>query len=305
MSFNPKVPVLGYDPRFGGLQGVDVVDVQKPVPDDGADPFLDNRFAPLDTGGLAQGNALRATLENPTAEDLAEAAQYSTDPEFKQKVEAELADIQNEKEAVAFKKAHPEYEPTDRNYQALLAYLRDNELLFTAESLDEAYKALLAVGKLDVPEGTAKTLTDANLLTVARLAQSGKVADALGAYLHFALPHLSSEELMLVPTDPAYLELCNEAVYYVFVNSQADYVDSEENRAYLNEYLNGRPASLTLLQAGWKTCVRDSLLRAADPPEQVPTPESIRQSIENLSNEDLEDTLQAALRERARQIRGR
>jgi hypothetical protein len=297
--------VLGYDPKWGGLQGTETIADMHAVAHGEEPSFIDPKFGQLDTSGLPTVNKLREAIENPDdalmEEALTEAARHSSDPDFKVKALADVADRKQGREAEAFVKAHPDYEPTDSNYEALTAYIKDNDLPFTAENLAKAYDELLAAGELELPEGTAKILTDAELLTIARAAQAGKVADAIGMYLHFALPDVPVRKLDEIVGDPAYLDLCNAAVYFVFVHIQTDYADTDENRDWFNQYIGSRPVTVELLQHAWKERKREIVL-APSFQESQPTPENVRASFEAMDSQELEDTFHAVANERARQF---
>lgn len=297
---------LGYDPRFSrGLQGFENLEDAGKSTEDDIDPFLDPKFAPL-TAADTSGVRLREFLKNPTANDLVEAAAKSGDPEFRAKVSEELEDTRMAEEGTAFAKAHPEYLPSDANNDRLTRALKMAGLPFTCENLEAAYRVLLAERELEVPKGGVKPLSEGELLSVARLAQSGRVADAIGSYLHYALPDLNARELAKVANDPAYLDLCNDAVYAVFVNSTPDYIDRLDSHEYLERFVNGRPYTLALLAAAWVARKNEvSLQMPALPSEMQPTPENIAASFEDMSAEEVESTLDATLREHARQTVGR
>jgi hypothetical protein len=74
---------------------------------------------------------------------------------------------------------------------------------------------------LDVPAGSSRSLSTAERLKVMRMAQSGRVDQAIGEYLKYAL--VDEEPTLDMVTDPSYRSLCDEAVLYVFETAEVDY----------------------------------------------------------------------------------
>lgn len=284
----------GWDPRFSnGVLGVtNAVDLQPSA--DADDPFQGGPYGSrLDQ---PPENTLKKFVANLGEKDIAEITSNSHDPETRRKGQELLKDLREGEAAKAFTEAHPEYLATDSNYSKILEALQAEDLPMSLDSLEAVYAALSADGELDVPDDWVKELSDRELLHVARLSQQGKIADAIGTYLHYALPSLSAKELFEATQDPDLLPLTNQAVYTVFANSTPDFQDTDEARDYLLEFADGRPLSYALLQEGWKAMRRDAVLRTENQPEP-------KLDVDSLSGEEAERLYRAALRERARRTR--
>lgn len=284
----------GWDPRFSnGVLGITDAINPEAAKDDG-DPWRSGPGGDPLAGQYEKGNPLRNFITNLSEEDVAEAAKGATDPAFRQRAEASLRDYREGEAASAFVEAHPEYLATDKNYNSIVDYLAEEKLPLTFDNLEAAYAALSAAGELDVPQGQVKPLSDRELLRVARLAQQQRIADAIGEYLHLSVPGFNAKQLADVTADPDYRVLCDEAVYFVFVNSTADFQDSDETRDYLSAFANGRPLSYHLLQEGWKAMRRDALIRAESANAQTAP------DLDALSSEEFDRLYRATMREGAK-----
>jgi hypothetical protein len=230
----------------------------------------DDRFAKdwRDTALSASGNALRAFVADPDAESLERVGGEIGHEGFRN----EVRQRKGESVAASFKRACPDYLPTDANYDMIVDTLAFNALpdsqregeideivadlidggFWTVPNLTATYNALTAEGLLEVPMGSTRALSTAERLRVTRLAQSGRVDAAIGEYLKCSLD--GEEPGMELLDDPVYREVCDQAVWYVFADITNDYVPSAERETYIQRHCAGRPITLALLQPAWTAC---------------------------------------------------
>jgi hypothetical protein len=208
----------------------------------------DDRFSKAygDTALSRSATALRQFVLDPDAETLEQVGEEIGYQGFRD----EVRQRKGESVVQRFKAACPGYLPTDANYQAMVETLGFNALspadqegtvdeqvaalidlkFWTVGNLVSTFNALTAEGLLEVPMGTARQLSAAERLRVTRLAQAGRVDEAIGAYMRAALD--DEEPGMELVNDPAYREVCDDAVRYVFAAVTNDYVPSAEREAY-------------------------------------------------------------------------
>jgi hypothetical protein len=230
----------------------------------------DNRFARdwRDTALSASASELRKFIANPDTESLQRVGDELGHEDFRD----EVRQRRGETVAEQFKKKRPDYLQTDRNYEAIVTTLSFNCLssyqqegtveeqvkdlidgqFWTVGNLVATYDALDAAGLLEIPAGTARRLTSSERLKVVRLAQDGQLDAAIGEYLRGALD--GEEPTIDLITDPAYVNVCNEAVLYVFEVGETSYMPTPERREFLLRYAAGRPLHPPLLQQAWAAC---------------------------------------------------
>jgi hypothetical protein len=185
--------------QFAPLDLSQFVDFQEPP----APEAHDGRFSRhwTDTPLNASAAALRNFVSDPPLDVLDRVGQETGNAGFR----SEVRDRKGETVAGSFKRANPEYLPTDNNYRLMATTLafnagiqQDGDLrdivddlidagFWTVQNLAATYRALDAEGMLDVPAGSARKLSTAERLRVTRLAQSGRVDQAIGEYLKCAL----------------------------------------------------------------------------------------------------------------------
>jgi hypothetical protein len=289
-----------------------------PVPDKHDDHFArDWRDTPL----TASANALRAFVSDPDAEALDRAGSETGNADFR----AEVRDRRGETTATAFKRANPAYIPTRRNYETIATTLAFNALptseqsgttdeivtalidggFWTVPNLTACYHALTAEGLLDVPAGSTRNLSSAERLQVSRAAQAGQIDQAIGMYLKFALD--GEDPDMSMVNDPAYIDVCNDAVYAVFEDTQLDFEPTPERQQYLMRYAGSRPLTLPLLQQAWRSCQaneqRHERSELLSPLREQDQPPSARE-LDDLPDAAVENLYRASLREYVRSIKG-
>jgi hypothetical protein len=284
----------------------------------------DDRFAKSwqDSGLSRSARDLRTFIENPDLESLDRVGRETGIPEYIEQVR----DRQGELEATKFKRLREDYVQTDRNYRSMVEVLGYNYLtssqqngtieqqmdalcaggFWTAANLCAAYDALSAEGALDVAAGTARQLSSSEQLDVARLAQNGKLFEAIDKFLQYSLP--DEEPTTDILTDPAYRDLLDTAVMHVWELSAEDYVPTAERRAFIQNFAAGRPLTLTLVSSAWTACKetekrheRGELLRHYERPEETaPT----LKDIDALDDSSFERLYRDALRAHAQAVRG-
>lgn len=109
--------------------------------------------------------------------------------------------------------------------------------------------------------------------------------------------------------DPDYRQVCDDAVWTVFEDSQNDYYATPERRAYLARYCCGRPLTLMLLQSAWGACQaseakyeRGELLSHYERLRDTPPPSA--KDLDNTGDAEFERLYRDSLRAYAQSIRG-
>jgi hypothetical protein len=254
------------DDGFASLDLSAFPNLQAPPPP----PVHDDRFARdwRDTALSSSASALRQFVENPDTESLERVGNEIGSADYLH----EVRDRRGELVAVEFKRRNPDYLPTDDNFRAMVQTLAFNGLpvalqngtpeevtqeliaagLWTVPNLEAVYRALDGQGLLDVPAGEPRNLSERERLRVARLAQAGRVDEAIGEYLRCALD--GEEPNLEMIHDPAYRAVCDDAVFYCFEEVTLDYVATPERQKYLLRHCGNRPLTIPLLQQAWAAC---------------------------------------------------
>lgn len=282
------------DPRFGSVDYVTQREKRRILEASEDDLWApDPKFAPHED---PMPISLRQFVNSADLSVLQEVAERSG-PEAAERLREEIRNEREDAAARQFVKTHPEYFKDDDNYEILKSYLANHELAMTPQTLHEAYEWALSEGFLRLSPGVSKELTRAEKLTVARIAQAGDVPGAIEEYLKFALPGTTSEQLLDVISDPDYLPLCNESVYFTFINSTPGYIDNETNRSFIEDYCGDRPFNLNLLQAAFEELKKAQLV----PPEPDElSPENADKRFEELPDEELAKLMHASIALRSR-----
>ena len=284
----------------------------------------DGRFARswADSALSRSARDLRSFIENPDFAAMSQVATETGNPDYVEQVR----DIRGELEATKFKRLREDYVQTDHNYRSMVEVLAYNYLtssqqngtiaqqmdalcaggFWTAANLCAAYDALHAEGALDVAAGTARQLSSSEQLDVARLAQNGKLFEAIDKFLQYSLP--DEEPSTDILTDPAYRDLLDSAVLHVWELSAEDYVPTEERRAFIQNYAAGRPLTLTLVGSAWAACKesekryqRGELLEQYQRREETAPPTQME--LDAMDDDEVNRLYRASLREYVRSIR--
>jgi hypothetical protein len=306
------------DQSFGQLDLSQFPSLQPPPPEG----KHDDRFAKswADSGLSRSASDLRSFIENPETESLDRVGRETGIEEYA----AEVRDRRSELVAQAFKRKCPNYIPTQENSEKMVETLAYNGLpvseqdgdteelidrlakvgAWTVENLQAAYIALSREGLLQVPAGQARQLSSSERLDVARMAQNGKLFEAIDAFLRYSLP--DEEPTTDILTDPAYRDLLDTAVMHVWELSAEDYVPSVERRQFIQTFAAGRPLTLTLVTSAWTACKesekkyeRSALLTSIQEPHEPERPPKL----DALSDEAVDDLYHRSLRAYAASIR--
>ncbi len=250
-----------------------------------------------DTALRRSAHELRSFLENPDVSAMEESGS-----------EALLRDVRDrraEEVVQAFKRECPDYLPTDENFRSMVTTLAYNALpdseqhadpdtlvdrliergYWTVDNLTRVYQALNREALLDIPAGEPRNLTDRERLRVSRMAQAGQVESAVGEFLRCSLD--GDEPSAEFASDPKYRSLCDDACYYVFCESQLDFVETASRRAYLLRYAGNRPLTIPLLQQAWKSCQQNEARHDRSAVlNQLEQPQPARVSAEQLDGLD-------------------
>ena len=251
--------------------------------DDSIDPFLpDAKFAPVDERGRGLSSAaLKNFLRSPDNDVIHEIARETRNPGLLEEIEQERRDLQ----AKEFVRNHPEYYPTDENFQALCDFLEEEKLAFTSQNLAYAFKALTEAGEIEFAPQAVRPLSQEELLEVTRYAQSESnqfvqtgVSEslrlAIERYIFFATQEkgLSPDRIMF---DPTYRSLMDKAIFFCWCQARTDFTPTPERKRFFQEYAAGRPLSVPLLNQAWiackkaeSDCTRSSLLTQIEPTQQ-------------------------------------
>ena len=301
------------DSAFGGLDLSQFPDLQSQPP---ADKHAD-KFARAWNDRPFNADQLREFIQDPDTETL----QRVADEIGHQGFANEVRDRKGEIVAQQFKKLRPYY-PSDENrdrmtqtmaFNFLPEHERDGDTetvinrlidagVWDVQHLCAVFDALNAEGLLEMEAGEPRSLTGRERLRIARLAQAGRVDEAIGEYLRCALD--GDEPTMELVNDPKYRGLCDDAVLTVFEETQLDYVPTAARKAYLLRFAGNRPLTIPLLQQAWKSCQqnesrreRSAVLEQVERPEPQPvTP----QQIDALDDASVDRLYHASLAEYAR-----
>ena len=303
------------DEGFGQLDLSSFPNLQEP-PQEKPDPFAND----LECGQpRASSSSLRQFVNTPDDEAVLRVAQESGNPDL-------LAEIRNERAgAVAreFKRRNSDYVASDENYDNIALVLANNllgrsdldtqkavELLasrgeWNVSNIEAAWAALKREGLAELPAGTARELTEQERLHVIRIAQQGRVTDAIGQFLQYALD--DEEPSLDVIYDPAYRQVCDRATLFCFEASQADYSPTAERREIFRRFAAGRPLTITLLQQAWAGCQRHEEIHARTEmlgSLQKPQDELLTdKALDALSDDAVDQLFHASLREYARGVK--
>jgi hypothetical protein len=254
-------------------------------------------------------------LANPeTREALAE-----RDSNFREQYAEEMV----EKVCSQFLQKYPDYLDTGKNYKALVQemaakLLKNNrlsdedaerELLetghWTVDQMSNCYRYLLKAGKLDVPRGTIRTLTESEKLELISQIRTGALDEAVLNYVSWSLGGLGdySSVSKLFAENPEIVSIANE---FCFWHSKAGTIDAAEYNRFKAERLAGHKILTYRLifdaYDAWKKSNKHSFLF----PDQSTAPEVVElppQNFEDLNDEELADLLQRSKLEQAKNAR--
>lgn len=185
-----------------------------------------------------------------------------------------------EQVALEFRRRTPDYLKSDHNSEVLSWWLQKHYLnrddldfddasralfeidKFTPETLQEAYRACLAEGLLQVPKGQIKPLSKRDELSVIAEAQMSGPADAIVKYIELAMGELpngasAGDVSNFRANNPL---VCNQGTLFVFRNTHG-YALSEGEWSDFAEMVSARSPLLTFQMlvdayAEWKRSTR-------------------------------------------------
>jgi hypothetical protein len=285
----------------------------------------DSKFARewSDTGLNRSAADLRSFIEDPGVEALERVGNETGNPGFLR----ETREVKGELVAQQFKRACPGYLPTSANLDAMVETMSYNHLpssqqggdiedqidalvaagAWTVAHLTGCYQALNREGLLQVPAGQARQLSSSEKLDVSRLAQNGRQFEAIDKFLQFSLP--DEDPGVEILRDPAYRDLLDTAVLWVWELAQEDYSPTAERREFIQNFAAGRPLTLTLVGSAWAACqenekrhLRGELLEQYQRPEDTAPP--TQKALDNMGDAEFERLYRDSIRAYAQQIKG-
>jgi hypothetical protein len=298
------------DQSFGQLDLSAFPDLNAPPPED----KHDGQFAKHWTDTPFSNSDLRRFIENPDTETLKRVADEIGHEQFVDEVRQRKGELVVQQ----FKRERPDYLPCSENTDRVTETMAFNFLPLNARDGDTdeiinrlidanvwdlqhlcaVYDALEAEGLMVHPAGDPRPLTERERLRIARMAQAGRVDEAIGEYLRCALD--GDEPSLDLVSDPKYRALCDDAVFAVFEETQLDFVPTGSRKAFLFRFAGNRPLTLPLLQQAWKACQqnerqhgRAALLNQIERKQQTPpTPAEI----DELKDDEIETLYRESLR---------
>ena len=228
-------------------------------------PAHKDRFEKRDGPFSSSASALREFIASPDTESLERVSKEIGHETLVDEVRNRKGEIVAQK----FKLARPAYIPCGENLHSLVVtaaynWLQpsdqggDDEALinklidsgaWTVERLCAVFDTLNAEGLMVLAAGEPRNLTTAERLKVSRLAQSGKLDQAIGYHISCALDR-DDLDLELV-NDPDYRDVCDSAVWTVWEESTHDYTSTPSREAFLRRHCGNRPVTIPLLNAAW------------------------------------------------------
>jgi hypothetical protein len=287
------------------------------TPDSEINELVDkNGFNRVDVSQGFKAPSVAEMLADPkTREELGK-----RDPNF----HAAYADERIDAECAEFRRRNPDYLCSEKNLklitqtmsQKLLKkdWLSDDDAeteLYEAghwnvESLTNAYKYLLRRGLLDVPAGTYRELTESEKMQLVAQIRMGDLDEAALNYVSWSTGGLEGYDSPadFLAKNPV---LSSRAAEFVFINSRAGTVDMQDYREFKKQRLTGQ----RILTADLISRAYDVWTKARKPsflfPNHVsePEPQSETENYAGLTDEEVREKYQSALREAARAPRRR
>jgi hypothetical protein len=283
-------PALGYDPNFGGLDLSGCPSVQE-LPSSDSSSWIDPRFAPMDESGKGHGsNALKKFIAEHIAEQEGVSVVHVGEHKFR-----------------VF------YRDSVWNADGTIAGTRYR---YTAPDKDKLMGKLMQLARATTPRrGAFPELTEGERLHVARLAQSGDESAAFGQYF---LSRIGSEvasmedPLTELLSDPQYLNVCNEAAFFIWAAQNDSYIPDPEFEDTVARVAESKPLSGRLITSIWIEHLdarqkkdRSALLGQLQAPDEaeVADPSAIQRGLEDSSDAEIERLMRGTTREYAKQVR--
>jgi len=287
------------------------------TPDEQLTELVDKHgFNRVDFQQSFKAPSVEEMLANPeTREELAK-----IDPNF----HAAYADEQIDAACAEFRRRNPDYLCSEKNLKAITQmmavkllgkdFLSDDDAEtelyeaghWTAEALTNSYRYLLRRGLLDVPAGTYRELTNAEQTQLVAQIRMGELEEAVLNYVSWATGGLDGYESPshFLSENP---QLASKAAAFVFIQHRAGTIDLEDYKAFKAARLRGQKIlTFDLISRAydtWTKARKPSFLFPNHTPEPEPQPET--DNYAGLTDEEVRERYQAALREAARASRRR
>jgi hypothetical protein len=280
------------DPRFDNVDLSAYPDYGRP-----SEKPEDDRFAPS-PAAPSRSNPLKQFVRKPDEEALRQLADETRDPALIE----ELEDVRGEREALAFVRSHPTYYKTDSNLEIMQEWLEGKALAFTRQNLARAFKALSAQGKLEVPRGQHRRLTEEELKDVAVAIQADGEEIALIQYIKYSLGRLDERDYESPREFLAqHADLASEACWFVWLNSRPHASDTPELREFVKTQMRGKPfLTVKHLDAIWalfekhrEQKARDAMFSEFQPEPE--TAETISEGLEQMDDEGVKRLYKSTL----------
>lgn len=242
------------------------------------------------------------------------------DPKFRK----QLNDARMEEVTIGFTTANPDYLSTKRNFSRMIKALEqelelpakifdEDEIMdkayeagkWTVEHLTSVFRALKKAGRLDVPPGEPKNLTQSELLSVLSDIRLGDTEAAISHYISFAMADDTayySDPRTFLQQHPA---LVARAVWYVWANTHPEISQDELNEFKKSMARHALP-TVAMLEKSWHLRKESEYLnlsaaqRTALAPSspQIEEPRELSQKeLEALSDEEIEELRIKAMKE--------
>jgi hypothetical protein len=170
------------------------------------------------------------------------------------------------------------------------------------------------IGEAVKPASQFRELTESEKLQVIRCAQSGDRLTAIGAYLTFAIGEKRASQYdspLDMLADPALLPVLNACAEYVWFHAKPHALDTPEWHAYKNKILAGRPSNFEILDAIWlryqdrleEQNAQSGLRPQVDDEPEEETPREALDKLNALDDNEVDDLMQSARQQYAREVR--
>lgn len=124
---------------------------------------------------------------------------------------------------------------------------------FTISVADRETAAMQAARYLNKNRVSIRALSKDEELYVVRLAQMGKLEDAVNNYIAYSVPDYGRNG-GIITADPRYQNVCAACAWFVFKHSTPQFQDGPEVREFMTQYVGDRPTNVEILRfafAAW------------------------------------------------------
>jgi hypothetical protein len=264
------------------------------------DPFVpDEKFAPIDDRSRGYGSvALKRGIE-ALAEHDAETQQVLREHGVEDEHRPRQFNTPGWSGEMRFERGawHFRVESEDGEQKQFKISVVDSE---TAQSQAARY--------LNKNSVRVRALAKDQELYVIRLAQMGKLEDAVNNYMAYSVPDYDGRNGGIITVDPRYQKLCSDCSWFIFKHSTPSFLDSPEVREFMTRFVGDRPTNVELLRfafSAWneaqKKEERGLILSQIETPQNE---EITYEQLDQLSTEEISRLREQTLRDRAKKVRG-